>query len=395
MSKVKDILGIVVRSITKRILGTNVPPMPNADGTLLYHLKRIKDGVKAAYDALEERRIKISEIPRNIDNLKDALLNASFPSYASAGDRSLTCFGDAMFVVDNNATEIIDYETDINLLPNTFFGSKTQSKTAFPNATKLTMLKETAVTNISGDSYMIPNHFKDVELHITSCARYDWKVIVQSANIERLSLPKYEYGGGVYGSIAKNCAKLKTIELPLYNPAHTNNGNKQFEAISNCASLEEIHIPLVGEIGCYSGKNFDGCTSLKTIIAATCNSAFGGNAYVVFGNIPAIEKIVLGGVFKTNKATTKFASVNLDNLSHLEFGEGTSGLMPTFEMWTAANVADDLLNSNFKTYFAERLATFTDGSVHTLTFCQSFYDRLTEENKTILANKGWTIAISE
>lgn len=400
MSKVKDILGLVVRSISKRILGTNVPPMPKADGTLLFHLKRIKDGVKATYDALEERRVIISETPRNIDNLKDVILNANFPPYAIAGDRNLVSFGDMMFSIDNNSTEIIDYETDMNnvLLP---FGNANNKaiKNAFPKIQKYSMLKIHALTKGSNTSNgaMLPSScFTEITLNLTSVFRHDQSAILRNdTTCKKLSMPNFTTGGGVYSQIVNSCSALETLELPLYTG--TTQTKTYADAITNCKLLEEINLPNATSLFGYSTGAISNCAGLKRVIAPKCTTIGGNNGGQIFPSCPLLEKVILGKM--TNSATANlrpFSNVALDNLYKLEVGEGTTQKL-LLGNWTAANVSDEVLNENLKTYLIDRLAARPEGNTETsrysMEFNQSFYDRMTEENKSAFSAKGWTIII--
>lgn len=133
------------------------------------------------------------------------------------------------------------------------------------------------------------------------------------------------------------------------------------------------------------------------MIAPKCTTIGGGNGGQIFPSCPLLEEVVLGKM--TNSATANlrpFSDVALDNLYKLEVGEGTTQKL-LLGNWTAANVSDEVLNENLKTYLIDRLAARPEGNTETsrysMEFNQSFYDRMTEENKSAFSAKGWTIII--
>lgn len=168
MSKVKDILGLVVRSISKRILGTNVPPMPKADGTLLFHLKRIKDGVRKAYAALDSKGHIVTR-PRNIDNLHNEIMAFSLPFMKIDGE-DVFDLGGLLFCNKADVIEIEDLSTDLNKLSrpwdNAFY---TAPKALFPSKPKIIFSKVTSITTLAGNDYgaLIPKStFSEATLNI-------------------------------------------------------------------------------------------------------------------------------------------------------------------------------------------------------------------------------------
>lgn len=403
MSKVKDILGVVVRSITKRILGTNVPPMPKADGTLLFHLKRIKDGVKAAYDALEKKQLSPINGHKDVDNLRLNIENATIPYIKvilnDGSEMLVSSLGDIALSggVASKVIEIYDNATTFQTLNKPWGNTDNKSiKTLFPNVSKITFTKKENISrdykDIQGNGYynsaMIPsNTFKIVTHYMlsTKSLRSANYFIFNDTTIEEVHLPYFISEVNISPTFIRNASALRLIDMP---------NCVLCGVIRDCASLEAINLP--------KNKSTDrpesiltNCSSLKHISFPECTTlggAYNGNKKLLT-NCPLVEDIVLGKITVLSYING-ISNISLDYLNKFEVGEGTENVCK-LNAWTATNVEDDLLNSNFKTYFAERLATWTDGSVHTLTFCQSFYDRLTEENKTILANKGWTIAIAE
>lgn len=398
MSKVKDILGLVVRSITKRILGNNVPPMPKADGTLLFHLKRIKDGVKAAYDAFSERKIAVDK-PRDIDNLKDVILGMHIP-IANNGIRECSTFGELVLGDTSQVTEFVDYETNFNNTADAWGKGRNNTNITklYPNLQKITFAKKHSITkiNIVPNQCLIMPQCKEITLNIESCGTNNdmsfMAIVGYSDVVEKINMPYFKYGCGTYGYICTSVNGLKELNLPVYTGTTNIEGEYGTAGIQS-TSLEYLNLPELVKYDHYGA--LIKCSNLKTLLMPKAK-VFGqrqrDNGCAI--DTPMLEELRLGTVNSISTGTTKLSNSNMPNLALVEVGNGTT-IFPNAVAWTATNVADDLLNINFKTYFAERLATFTDGSVHTLTFCQSFYDRLTEENKTILANKGWTIAIAE
>lgn len=403
MKEVKDIVGQVVRKVTKRILGENVPTAEKAEHSLLWHLIRIKRGLINAYVELEKKQQTQVLFQNSIDNLGDAIKEATIPYVkvkTDSGEELIASLGNLMFRDTSKIVEIYDTETDVNKLFRAWGNSTYRSiKSAFPNIQAITLAKKVGITrdykDLNGNNYfnegVIPsNCFIKVTLGITESTggRSSGYFLAKDNMVEELHMPYFSYSS-TYNTLVYNCSKLKVIDMPSYT------ADKGYsESIILCDALEELYFPKMKKIE-NGGRWIDRCSNLKRILvpnATHLGITYSGN-YFIFKDSPLIEEMVLGSV-KTIGRQKDVSNVNLDNLSKVEVGEGTI-IFPAFVSWTATNVADDLLNSNFKTYFAERLATFTDGSVHTLTFCQSFYDRLTEENKTILANKGWTIAIAE
>lgn len=403
MSKVKDILGLVVRSITKRILGTNVPPMLKADGTLLYHLKRIKDGVKAAYDVLEEKQLSPINGNKDVDNLRLHIENATIPYIKvvlnDGSEMLVSSLGDITLNggVASKVIEIYDYATTFQTLNKPWGNSNDKSiKTLFPNVSRITFAKKEEISrdykDLQGNGYfnsgMIPsNTFKIVTHYMlrTTLSRSANYLIYNDTTIEELHLPYFISEFGKSATTIRNASALRLIDMP---------NCELCGAIVDCASLEAINLPKMINTVLYESV-LTNCSSLKHISFPECSTLGGamvGNKKMLT-NCPLVEDIVLGKITELSYSNG-ISNIALDYLNKFEVGEGTE-IVCELNAWTATNVEDGLLNGNFKTYFAERLATWTDGGVHTLTFCQSFYDRLTEENKTILANKGWTIAIAE
>lgn len=399
MSKVKDILGLVVRSITKRILGTNVPPTPKEDGTLLYHLKRIKRGVDSAYKSLRKRAYNIEV--GGIDNLDYAIDNMLTSVITINGDERISTLGDLMFRDTTKVTEIVDNLTDFNVNNS---GSRNNANNyitrLYPNLKKITFGKVYAHNGYAGrnttDGLVMPSNIaEEIEVNITSFYRFNWaKFIADDSKLVTCSFPLLKSTDQTYGYMFSNCSALKNVHLPALKDVV--NGVGTF--FQKCSVLEEVYIPNVTIFCHYNDTCFDNCAMLKRVyLPKVTDIGSLSSDKPIFSNCPSLEEVKYGGIKKIGRSTT-FSNVALDNLVKLEVGDSTA-IFPSLSTWTAANVADDLLNSNFKTYFAERVAARPEGdtstSNYTFTTNQQFYDRLTEENKTILANKGWTIAIAE
>lgn len=406
MSKVKDILGLAVRSITRRILGTNVPPMQKADGTLLNHLKRIKDGVRKAYVALESKGHIVTR-PRNIDNLHNEIMELSLPFMKIDGEGVGTLSG--LVLRDNSAVvEIEDALTDLDKLQKPWNNAfNTYFKSLFPSKPKIIFSKVTSITSSAGNSYgaLIPKStFSEATLNIQkllNASAYS-AIVINDTVITRLNLPlletSYDIVGNyvTYQALASGCSALKTIYAPLYKGGETNG---KALAIRQCNTLEEVYLPSLIYGVTYNWGMFDRLPALKKAILPQCKLLCGNGANKsMFENCPLLEEIVLGVLDKVTNytSTNRLSTVALDNLYKLEVGSGSYRL-PNLVNWTATNVDDSLLNENFKVFIAERLAPRPDGdtstSLYTIQVSQSFYDRLTEENKTILTDKSWTIAI--
>lgn len=398
MSTVKDILGLVVRSITKRILGNNVPPMPKADGTLLFHLKRIKRGVDSAYQSLRKRAYNIEV--GGIDNLSYAIDNMLTPVITINGDERISTLGDLMFRDTTKVTEIVDNITDFNVNNS---GSRSNNynyiNKLYPNLKKITFAREHEAPeytyNGTNGLLMPSNIAEEIEVNITAFKKLNFaNFIANDSKLVTCSFPLLKSTEQTYGCMFSNCSALKNVHLPVLVSSSTGVGT----FFKKCSALEEVYIPNVTSFFNYNGTCFDNCAMLKRVILPKVWKL--GSMSVdesIFVSCPSLEEVVMGAVSSFLRSTT-FSSVALPNLSKLEVGEGAT-VMVSCVNWTATNVADDLLNSNFKTYFAERVASRPEGDTstgcYTFTTNQQFYDRLTEENKTILANKGWTIAISE
>lgn len=397
MSKVKDILGLVVRSTTKKVLGTNVPPMPKAEGTLYFYLRKLKTDIDAAYKALKQRGVVIT-LPQKAKNLKQIIESMHLP-FMQINGNDVFNFGEAVYGDTNNVTDIVDPYTNLGSVTNAWNNvASTKIKSLYPNIKKITYLYDGNIQGVSGSnkSLLPRSTFEEIVICAKEIGVHSNSAVVLGTDsiLKRISFPNLTRGGGYYTRLVRYCTALETIELPLYTGKCSQSETYHIEG---CDSLQKIELPSLESMYSYYGDVFSNCANLKYVIAPKCVSIGSAtNTRTIFYSCPALSKVVFGTI--TNNTSGQLSNVSLDSLEHLEVGHDTSWIVG-LSKWTAANVADDLLNSNFKTYFAERLATKPNGETSTvkylLTLCQSFYDRLTEENKTILANKGWTIAISE
>ena len=170
----------------------------------------------------------------------------------------------------------------------------------------------------------------------------------------------------------------------------------------NCAvQTHDVYLPELEEIT--AGSNF----GLIRGINATNTAPFAlyapklkrlGSGVSIFSKYNActsgIAKLVLGKIETSLTLNANYGGyMNLPNLIHLEFGEGTKASL-NLAGWlpSAETLSNPLFLSNFREYIASRLADRSGSSTLTLTLSQEVRDVLTADIEQIITNKNWVIS---
>ena len=175
--------------------------------------------------------------------------------------------------------------------------------------------------------------------------------------------PKYKIvptAAGGASQILAHCKKLKKIESAFFDfsqkPTGTNNDSGYYYSFYNCNQLEEIE-----DVGLIPQHNYNAafasCSALHTIakIGVNENTKFSET----FNYCPKLQNITIEGVIGQNGIDVHWST----QLTH-------ASLM-------------SIINA---------LKTFTDGTTKTVTLGTTNLAKLTDEEKAIATQKGWTLA---
>ena len=237
-------------------------------------------------------------------------------------------------------------------------------KSIFPNLTKLSLGFKTAGSRIGSNLSTITElTFPGFELQT------DGHLLEGNIGVEDLTIPvvQIKSTGNWTQSLIRNNATTRVLRCTGLKYMTNNIGQAGLDSskilVYDCNGIEEIYAEELEEF-CSNPNGAGGIASGAPNLAK-----------VVVGNIRIWHCQYAGPYFFDN-----FRGTTYDNLLHLEFKSLNCSL--NLKNWTAANVIShqDFL-PNFKTYIAERLATFPEGTTDkTLTLSAAVYSAIWDNN---------------
>ena len=206
----------------------------------------------------------------------------------------------------------------------------------------------------------------------------------------------------------KNCSKLKMIDLSDFEGTYQSISEGGFcGTFESCSSLETVVLPKFDSYKSIiqADKMFYGCSSLKYINFNGYNGSGTINMQLMFGNCSSLVSLDLSN-WDTSKTTsmhrmfegcsslTEIPALDLSNVTTMLYMfDGCTSL--TAIHCTGMKVSFDISASTLFTREAlleiiNNCATVT--ITQTLTIGEENLAKLTDEDKLIATNKGWTLA---
>lgn len=165
------------------------------------------------------------------------------------------------------------------------------------------------------------------------------------------------------GNMFENCSSLQSIDVSNWN---TQSLTSTYAMFAGCSSLQSIDVSNWNTQSLTSLRAmFSGCTALRLLDFRKANFSHVKDTFIVFGSCTALAELWLPLTFDL------LTSIDLSIPSWGATPEGLASLR-----WTFGEGADDRTAKGLQPC--------------TVRLDRSVYDRLTDEERTAAAKKGWT-----
>ena len=205
------------------------------------------------------------------------------------------------------------------------------------------------------------------------------------------------------GSMFYYCQALASLDLSNWNTSNVTNLGSMFNGCSSLTSLDLSNWDTSNVTSL--SYTFYNCAKLKEIDLSTLNLIKCDNIYYAFGYCSELLKLRLPDIPKSSSSSIQMFNVVCSKCNDFQFANGgTFGNKSTSSSLTLSLVyiwrgsADaiatghDKTNGYFYEAFANSIGENTSGKTRNIKLYTTLYNSLTDEQKALLTDKGYTLS---